>query len=195
MWAVVGLGNPGRRYVRTRHNAGYFLIKRVAKLWGGRIKKRAFGAKVKYVEHNGKAILLAMPQTFMNKSGLAVKQMVDSGGVALENLVVVYDDLDIPLGEIRIRKEGGAGSHKGMRSVIEELNSNRFTRIRIGIGPLPPDVEATEYVLSVFSADEEILLERGLEKAQEALQYIFKEETEKAMSLFNQRFQDDSGKP
>jgi len=190
LWAVVGLGNPGRKYARTRHNAGFLLIKRAAKAWNGRVKKRAFGAKVKYVTRGRKTILLAMPQTYMNHSGLTVKQIVESGGVSIENLVVVYDDLDIPLGEIRVRKEGGAGSHNGMKSVIEGLDSNWFARIRIGIGPLPPGMEATEYVLSSFSAEEENTLERGLEKAEEALRYILEDKTEKAMNLFNQRSQD-----
>jgi len=192
VWAVVGLGNPGRRYVHTRHNAGFSLVRRVAKAWNVRVKKTAFHSKITYAERWGKTILLAMPQTYMNKSGLAVKLIVDSGGVLLAHLVLVYDDLDIPLGEIRIREEGGAGSHKGMRSVIEELNSRRFTRIRIGIGPLPAEGEATEFVLTPFSAEETLLFKRGLEMAEKALEYILAEETEKAMTLFNQRPQSES---
>jgi len=197
VWAVVGLGNPGRRYVHTRHNAGFSLVRRVAKAWNVRVKKTAFHSKITYAERWGKTILLAMPQTYMNKSGLAVKLIVDSGGVLLAHLVLVYDDLDIPLGEIRIREEGGAGSHKGMRSVIEELDSRRFTRIRIGIGPLPADSEATEFVLTPFSAEEILSFKRGLEMAEKALEYILAEETEKAMTLFNQRPQSesDSGLP
>jgi PTH1 family peptidyl-tRNA hydrolase len=187
VWAVVGLGNPGRQYVHTRHNAGFSLLRRLAKAWNVRMKKTAFRSKITYVEREGKTILLAMPQTYMNQSGLAVKQIVDSGGVNLTHLVLVYDDLDIPLGEIRIREEGGSGTHKGMRSVIEVLNSQRFTRVRIGIGPLPPDSEATEFVLSPFSAEERPSFERGLEMAEKALEYILDGQTERAMTLFNQR--------
>ncbi|MFC2163680.1 aminoacyl-tRNA hydrolase [Acidobacteriota bacterium] len=187
MWAVVGLGNPGRTYLRTRHNAGFLLVKKVAKHWDTRLRKRAYSSKVAYVDWEAKKILLALPQTYMNLCGLAVKQIVDSGGVKLENLVVVYDDLDIPLGEIRIRKEGGAGSHKGMISIIQELADAKFPRIRIGIGPLPLDTEATDYVLTPIGDDQIPLLNRGLLQAQEALHYILRGETETAMNLFNQR--------
>jgi PTH1 family peptidyl-tRNA hydrolase len=187
LWAVVGLGNPGRTYLRTRHNAGFLLVKKVAKHWDVRLRKRAYASKIAYVDWEGNKILLALPQTYMNLCGLAVKQIVDSGGVKIENLVVVYDDLDIPLGEIRVRKEGGAGSHKGMISIVQELAEAKFPRIRIGIGPLPPDTEATDYVLTPVGDDQIRRLDRGLEQAQEALLYILKGETETAMNIFNQR--------
>jgi len=187
LWAVVGLGNPGRTYLRTRHNAGFLLVKKVAKHWAARLRKRAYSSKIAYVDWQGNKILLALPQTYMNLCGLAVKRIVDSGGVKLENLVVVYDDLDIPLGEIRVRKEGGAGSHKGMISIVKELAEEKFPRIRIGIGPLPPDTEATDFVLTPVGDGQIRLLDRGLEKAQEALLYILRGETETAMNLFNQR--------
>ncbi len=139
MWAVVGLGNPGRRYAQTRHNVGFLFIRQVARNWKVRVKKRRFQAKIAEVERAQGRILLAMPQTFMNLSGQAVKQIVGGRKIELENLVVVYDDLDIPLGDIRVRKEGSAGTHKGMTSVIQELGSGRFPRIRVGIGPLPAE--------------------------------------------------------
>jgi PTH1 family peptidyl-tRNA hydrolase len=123
----------------------------------------------------------------MNNSGLAVKQIVASGGVAPENLVIVYDDLDIPLGEIRIRKEGSAGTHKGMISVVHELNTKRFPRIRVGIGPLPTGVDATDFVLSPFSDEEKPLLNQGLKKAQNALNLILNEKIASAMNLYNKR--------
>jgi PTH1 family peptidyl-tRNA hydrolase len=162
-------------------------VKRVAKQWDARLRKRAYSSKVTYVNRDGKKILLALPQTYMNLCGIAVKKIVDSGGVRLDNLVVAYDDLDIPLGEIRVRKEGGAGTHKGMISIVQELSDSKFPRIRIGIGPLPPNIEATEYVLSPVTDDQIPLLDRGLSLAQEALGYILKGETETAMNLFNQR--------
>ena len=192
MWAVVGLGNPGRSYLRSRHNAGFLLVKKVARHWDTRLRKRAYSSKVAYVDCQGEKILLALPQTYMNLCGLAVKQIVDSGGVKLENLVVAYDDLDIPLGEIRIRKEGGAGSHKGMISIVQELADSKFPRIRIGIGPLPPDIEATDYVLNPVGDDQIPLLDRGLGQAQDALLHILRGETELAMNLFNQRVRSES---
>jgi PTH1 family peptidyl-tRNA hydrolase len=125
----------------------------------------------------------------MNNSGLAVQQIVASGGIVPENLVIVYDDLDIPLGDIRIRKEGGAGTHKGMSSIVHELNSVFFPRIRVGIGPLPLDEDATDFVLSSFLDEEKLLLKQGLSKAQNALGLILDEKIESAMNLYNQRTQ------
>jgi len=163
------------------------LVKKVAKHWDTRLRKRAYSSKIAYVDWQGEKILLALPQTYMNLCGIAVKHIVDSGGVKLENMVVAYDDLDIPLGEIRVRKEGGAGTHKGMISIVQELADSKFPRIRIGIGPLPQDAEATDYVLTPVGDDQIPLLDRGLEQAQEALLYILRGETETAMNIFNQR--------
>jgi PTH1 family peptidyl-tRNA hydrolase len=187
LWAVVGLGNPGKLYVRTRHNVGFTFVRQVAKDWGVRLRKTSFLSKTKWTERGGTKILLATPQTYMNNSGLAVQHIVASGGIALENLVIVYDDLDIPLGDIRIRKEGGAGTHKGMSSIVHELARVNFPRIRVGIGPLPPDVDATDFVLSTFLDEEQPLLEQGLSKAQNALSFILDRKIESAMNLYNQR--------
>jgi len=187
LWAVVGLGNPGRTYLRTRHNAGFLLVKRAAKNWDARLRKKAYSSKIAYVDRGGEKLLLALPQTSMNLAGMAVKHIIDSGGVPLENLVVAYDDLDIPLGEIRVRREGSAGTHRGMMSIIQELNDSKFPRIRIGIGPLPPDTEATDYVLTPFGEEQLPLFEKGLARAEEALHCILRGEIETAMNLFNQR--------
>jgi PTH1 family peptidyl-tRNA hydrolase len=187
LWAVVGLGNPGKPYAQTRHNAGFDFIRRVAKDWNVRLRKQSFSSKTKWTKKGGETILLAMPQTYMNNSGLAVKQIVTSGGVAPENVVVVYDDLDIPLGDIRVRKEGSAGTHKGISSVVRELKSTHFPRIRIGIGPLPLGMDATDFVLSPFLEEEKSFLEKGLDKAQNALDLILDEKIDSAMNLYNQR--------
>jgi PTH1 family peptidyl-tRNA hydrolase len=137
------------------------------------------------VEHGGEKILLAMPQTYMNQSGEAIKQIVQNCEIMLEKLLIIYDDFDIPLGEIRIRKEGGAGTHKGMTSIIQELGSSAFPRIRIGIGPLPEGADAVEYVLSPFSKEEKPRLEASLAKASDALALILAGEIDKAMNQFN----------
>jgi PTH1 family peptidyl-tRNA hydrolase len=192
LWAVVGLGNPGKAYAQTRHNVGSTFVRQVARDWGVRLRKRSFSSKIKWIEREGKKILLAAPQTYMNSSGLAVKHIVRSGGIALDRLVIVYDDLDIPLGDIRIRKEGGAGTHKGMRSIIGELGKVCFPRIRVGIGPLPSDVDATDFVLSSFSEEEKPLIKQGLDKARDALDLILADKMEYAMNLYNQRTQPGS---
>ncbi len=187
MWAVVGLGNPGRRYAGTRHNVGFTFIKRLAKTWKIRLRKKIFHSKAGQGERKGERVLLALPMTYMNNSGLAVKEILKGRGVKSEHFIVVYDDLDIPLGEIRVRKKGGPGTHKGMSSIVQEIGTTEFPRIRIGIGPLSPDEDATEYVLSPFNEAEDPHLDKGLKKAQEALEMVLSGGMEKAMNLYNQR--------
>lgn len=187
MWAVVGLGNPGIDYSKTRHNIGFTFIKRVAKEWNVRLKKRIYLSKAAIVEKDNENILLAMPQTYMNNSGLAVKKIMEGIGINSEHLLVAFDDLDIPLGEVRIRKEGGGGTHKGVNSIIREINTTRFPRIRLGIGLLEPGKDAAEYVLSPFQKDEKPLVEEVVIRAQKALSFILKDEIEKAMNFYNQK--------
>jgi PTH1 family peptidyl-tRNA hydrolase len=116
-----------------------------------------------------------------------VKHIVRSGGISLDHVIIVYDDLDIPVGDIRIRKEGGAGTHKGMSSIVYEMGTVCFPRIRVGIGPLPSGLDATDFVLSSFQEEERPLLEQGLSKAQNALGLILGDKIESAMNLHNQR--------
>ncbi len=187
MWAVVGLGNPGRRYANTRHNVGFMFVRRVAKDWKVRLRKRSFYSKTGLLDSGKKRVWLVLPQTYMNQSGQAVQGLLRGRGIKPERLVVVYDDLDIPLGEVRIRKEGGAGTHRGMTSIIEEIQTIQFPRIRIGIGPLDPEEDAVDFVLSPFRREEKPLLEQSLEAAQEALGLILAGETEKAMNIYNKR--------
>ncbi len=187
MWVVAGLGNPGRKYSRTRHNAGFMFIKRLTKEWEIKLKRRNVWVKSGEVMRSKERVLLALPQTYMNQSGLAVRKILEESRISPERLIVVYDDLDMPLGEIRIRKEGGAGTHKGVISVIEEVKTTKFPRIRLGIGSQPSSEDATHYVLSPFDRREKILLEKSLEKAQEALEIILAGEIEKAMNIYNQR--------
>lgn len=187
MWAVVGLGNPGRRYSGTRHNAGFLFVRSMAKTWKIRLKKRRFSSKIGEVERKSEKIMLALPQNYMNNSGVAVKQILAGRNIRPEKLIVVYDDLDIPLGEIRIRKAGSAGTHKGMGSVVREIETTKFSRMRLGIGPLPPGEDAVDYVLSAFEKREIPLLVEGLKKAQEALELILTGSVEEAMNTYNQR--------
>lgn len=148
MWAVIGLGNPGRRYAETRHNVGYSFVRKLARRLDVRLKKRKYGSKIAEVRRDEETLVLAQPQTYMNQSGLAVGEILGGYGIGPENIVVVYDDLDIPLGQIRVRKEGSAGTHKGLRSIIDEVGTRAFPRIRVGIGPLVEPGDATQFVLS-----------------------------------------------
>ena len=187
MWAVVGLGNPGRRYSGTRHNVGFTFVRRVAKAWETKLRKRRFSSKIAEVEKKKERIMLVLPQTYMNNSGVAVKQIMEGRNIQPEQLLVVYDDLDIPLGEIRVRKRGSSGTHKGMRSIVQEIETTQFPRMRIGIGPLPAGEDAVEYVLSCFDETEGVLLEESLKSASEALEMILDSRMEAAMNMYNQR--------
>jgi PTH1 family peptidyl-tRNA hydrolase len=187
LWAVVGLGNPGRQYSGTRHNVGLSLVQRVAKAWKVRLRKKIFFSKAAEVERNKTKVLLAIPLTYMNKSGQAVKKILEGRRIKPENLIVVYDDLDIPLGEIRVKKRGGPGNHKGMISIVQEISSEEFPRIRIGIGPLSTAENAVQYVLSRFNRSQAPLLKESLKKAQHALELVLAGEAEKAMNIYNQR--------
>ncbi len=166
---------------------GLAFIRRIAKMWKAPLRKKIFLSKAAEVGRKNEKILLAIPLTYMNSSGQAVKKILAGRRIRPENLVVVYDDLDIPLGEIRIRKKGGPGTHRGMLSIVQEIQTTGFPRIRVGIGPLPPEENATAFVLSPFEKREEALLERGFRKAQEALEIILNGEMEKAMNIYNQR--------
>jgi len=193
LWLVVGLGNPGEEYAGTRHNAGFMLAERVARAWGVAPKGRAFRARTAVARREPEDVLLALPQTFMNLSGLAVRAALAGRGIPPERLVVVYDDLDIPLGEIRVRRSGSPGTHKGMISIVQEIGTREFPRIRIGIGPLPGRWDAADFVLAPFRRNERPALERGLEDAEEALGLILDGGLERAMGRFNRRKAEPAG--
>jgi peptidyl-tRNA hydrolase, PTH1 family len=185
VWAVVGLGNPGKEYAETRHNAGSRLVKSVAREWGLELRGKRYRAKTAETGHGADRVLLVLPQTFMNLSGLSVRDLVQERRIEPRNIVIVYDDLDIALGAIRVRPQGSAGTHNGMRSVVKETGVTAFPRIRIGIGPLPPEADASDYVLSPFSRAEKEILAGALERAREALFLILDGDIQRAMDSFN----------
>ena len=187
MWLVVGLGNPGEEYAGTRHNAGFLLVQRLARARGVELRGRAFKARTAILRGGGEEIMLALPQTFMNRSGISVREILAKKEIPPGRLIVVYDDLDIPLGEIRVRKRGSPGTHKGMISVVAETRTREFLRVRIGIGPLPEGWDAADYVLAPFGRDERPLLERSLDEAAEAMDMILAGAVERAMTRFNHR--------
>jgi PTH1 family peptidyl-tRNA hydrolase len=187
LWLVVGLGNPGEEYAATRHNAGFLLVERVARARGVELRGRAFKARTAVVRGGEDEVLLALPRTFMNRSGMAVREILAKKGIPPERMVVVYDDLDIPLGEIRVRKRGSPGTHKGMISIVDAIGTREFPRLRIGIGPLPGGREAADYVLAPFGRNERLLLDGSLDEAAEALDMILAGGTDRAMSRFNRR--------
>lgn len=185
MWAVVGLGNPGRRYEGTRHSAGFLLVQRAAEAWDVRLKKSRFLAKVGEGRRGGERVLLALPQTYMNESGQSVKAIAVGAPVPPERLLVAYDDVDLPLGGLRVRREGGPGTHRGMASIVAALGTGAFPRLRLGIGPSPAEADIVGFVLTRFRRDERRAFDEALDKAVEALDLIVAGRIDQAMNEFN----------
>jgi peptidyl-tRNA hydrolase, PTH1 family len=184
VWAVVGLGNPGLRYADTRHNVGYMLVKKAAKAWEIRLRKPKFSARTGEGRRAGERIVLALPETYMNESGQAVKALLVGMEIPMERLVVVFDDVDLPLGEIRVRREGGPGTHRGMASIVGLIGTS-FPRIRVGIGPVPENADITDFVLEPFRKAEKKLLDGSLDRAMDALELVLDGRIDQAMNSYN----------
>ncbi len=183
---VVGLGNPGAEYACTRHNAGFLLADKLAGRWRAKWRaSRRLNAQIAKAFYNGRPVVVCKPQTFMNASGRAVKAAIEYFNLPLDRVVVVVDDADLPLGEIRLRPRGSSGGHHGLESVIAYLGSRQFPRLRIGIGRQPGAREITDYVLGQFTPDETPLVEKVLSVACEQLECWLDSGIDKAMSKFN----------
>jgi PTH1 family peptidyl-tRNA hydrolase len=182
---IAGLGNPGPKYAANRHNVGFRCVERLGIALGLTFDKDQKQARVALGDFDGRRVVLAKPQTFMNESGRAIVPLTRFYKVQLECLLVVYDDLDLPLGTVRLRPEGGSGGHKGIRSIIEHLGTRDFPRLRIGIGRPPGRMDPAAYVLQDFSADEESLLEETLERAVAAIETWLRQGIEVAMDRYN----------
>jgi len=191
MKLIVGLGNPGKTYAHNRHNAGFQCLNYFARLHSIRFDRRQCRAKVGLAEVRDDKLLLAKPGTFVNLSGNSVAGLVHKHKIPLSNLLVIYDDLDLPLGKIRLRQSGGSGGHKGMNSIISALGSEDFPRIRVGIGrPQAEEQSMSEdaivnYVLSDFSPQEEATIKPVIVKVAEAIDCFLSQGIEAAMSKFN----------
>jgi len=186
IFLIVGLGNPGEDYAKTRHNAGFLLVEKLAAQWRcDWSKERKFQARVARAERGGRTIILAEPQTFMNLSGESVGALVRFYQLPLERILVVVDDADLPLGEIRLRPGGGTGGHHGLESVMQHVGSREYARLRIGIGRKDEARQITGHVLGKFSPDESGLLDKVLERAAGQLECWLDAGIQKAMSQFN----------
>lgn len=184
---IVFLGNPGPRYVETRHNLGWWVADRLAR--AARIRFKPGPGDFDWAEGRlgGQKVLLVKPQTFMNASGEAVAQVARTRPVEPDRLIVVADDYALPLGRIRIRAEGSSGGHNGLASMIDHLGTERFTRVRVGVGPLPEEIEAAEFVLDRFGADELLVAREMAVRAAEAVTMILARGVEAAANLFNRK--------
>lgn len=183
---IVGLGNPGAEYQRTRHNAGFALVEELAGRWRADwADERKFNARVARAEHAGHRVLLCQPQTYMNLSGEAVGALVNFYRLPLDRILVAVDDADLPLGEIRLRPGGGSGGHHGLESIGEHLGAKEFARLRLGIGRRAGAREITGHVLGRFDAEETALMEKVLGRAADQVECWLAAGIEKAMNQFN----------
>jgi PTH1 family peptidyl-tRNA hydrolase len=183
---IVGLGNPGSKYQWTRHNAGFMVLDRFSQDAGIALTRKNFSGLYGEGTYQGERLLLLKPQTFMNLSGRSVAAALNFHKIAIQDLIVIHDDLDIPFGRVKLKEEGGHAGHNGLRSLMQELGSGNFVRLRIGIGrPLHGD--AADYVLSSFSGDELVNLPRVLDSVVELLKLAIEEGLRKAMSLYHNK--------
>lgn len=185
MKLVVGLGNPGEKYQGTRHNLGFLVVDRLAKQHNIAVERQFPQALVGQGLCNGETVVMVKPQTFMNRSGTAVESLLHEYGGTAADLVVIYDDLDLPFGRIRIRPQGGAGGHRGILSIMESLNSAPFCRVRVGIGRPAQGMDVIDYVLQPFDAVQRGELNGTVERAAASVDCLVRDGVRRAMELFN----------
>ena len=185
-WLIVGLGNPGREYEKTRHNAGFRAMDILAQKLGCKPDKLKYQGLYCQVNYQGKKLLLLKPQTFMNLSGRSVAPLAAFFKVPAKNIIVMFDDISLPPGRLRIRADGSAGGHNGIKSIIAELGNQDFPRVKIGVGAKPhPDFDLADWVLSAFTAQEEKALQPALERAADAALAIIDHGVPEAANRFN----------
>ena len=183
---IVGLGNPGIQYEGTRHNAGFITIEALEKKLGFSCDRHKFKAKVGNTVIGGKSCLVMKPETFMNLSGDAVSEAMDFYKIPLENVIVIFDDISLDVGQMRIRRKGSAGGHNGIKSIIAQCDGENFPRIKLGVGKKPnPAYDLAKWVLSKFSEEDRKKLDDAAEKACVALELMVQGKTDEAMNKFN----------
>jgi len=185
LYLVVGLGNPGKKYRDTKHNVGFDMINLLAEKLNVKVEKIKHQSLYGETTINGEKVILIKPQTYMNNSGISVRGFADFYKIPIENIIVVYDDIDIPIGNIRIRKKGSAGSHNGMKSIIYHLKDDNFPRIRIGIGKPSGEKDLINHVLGAFSKEARELVDDSILRASKAIEEIMNTDLEKAMNIYN----------
>ena len=185
MKLIVGLGNPGRRYRLTRHNVGWEVISRLARRARIAVDDEDGFSEVGRGSIGGTRVILARPQTYVNVSGEAVRDLRRRHRLRPQDILVVVDDLDLPLGRLRLRASGSAGGHNGLKSIIEALGTTEFPRLRVGIGRPPEGVDPADHVLTRFTSDERAVVDAALDRAAEAIETAIAEGIETAMNRFN----------
>ena len=183
---VVGLGNPDRKYTLTRHNSGFLCVDMLSEKLNFRVDKLKFKSLIADTTINGHRCIVMKPQTYMNNSGEAVRECANFYKIKPENVIVIYDDISLDVGKLRIRRKGTDGGHNGIKSIIYHLNSDQFPRIKVGCGKKPhPDYNLADWVLSEFKKDEQKALEPALENACKAIELLLDNQIDKAMNSYN----------
>jgi len=185
LYIVIGLGNPGSKYDNTKHNVGFNVIDLLADRFKIKVNKLKFKALSGDGIIEGERVLLVKPQTFMNLSGESVREIIDWYKATLNNIIIVYDDVDLPLGKIRVRPKGSSGTHNGMKSVVYQIQSDDFPRVRIGVGRPPEEWDLADYVLSKFSSEERKIINGSVSLAGDSVIEIIKSGVESAMNRYN----------
>lgn len=182
---VIGLGNPGRKYAETRHNVGFCVVELLALRHKIKMTKLKFKALYGEGVVFGKRVMLVMPQTYMNLSGESVRDIINWYKISVKNIIIIYDDIDLPIGKIRVRPKGSAGTHNGMRSVIYQIMSDEFPRVRVGIDKPPEGWDLADYVLSKFAKEDKGKIAQAVVNAADAVETIIGSGINEAMNKFN----------
>lgn len=185
MYIIVGIGNPGKKYESTRHNIGFIAIDYMSALFDIKVNKIKHKALIGEGKIEGERVMLVKPQTFVNLSGESVREIADYYKVPTENVIVIYDDISLEPGSVRIRKKGSDGGHNGIKSIIYQLQSDAFPRIKLGVGAKPPGYDLADWVLAKFTDSDIKIMSKSVETAAKAVPEIIKNGAESAMNKFN----------
>lgn len=185
MFVIVGLGNPGKEYEKTRHNTGFMTIDKLAKKYNIEFNKEKNKALIGSGLIGDEKVILVKPQTFMNLSGEAAREIMEFYKEDMNNFIAIFDDIDLPIGTIRIKERGSAGTHNGVKSLVKELKTQEFKRVKVGIGSPSEKMDLISHVLGKFSEKELELIDESTSKAAEAIECIIKDGVSKAMNTYN----------
>lgn len=187
MYLIMGLGNPGKQYKKTRHNIGFEAVNKIAAKYNISLDQKKHKALLGSGYIDGQKVLLAQPQTFMNLSGESLHEIMSYFKVTMDDLILIYDDISLPLGELRIRKKGSAGGHNGVKSIIQHGGTDNFLRIKVGVEEKPSGWDLADYVLSQFRKEDDKLISETLDIIVGAVTTIVNDDVDKAMNQYNKK--------
>lgn len=182
---IIGLGNPGKPYEHTRHNIGFDVIDELANRWNAPLNQSKFNGMYASVHRPEGKVILLKPLTYMNLSGESVRPLMDYFDIDVEDIIVIYDDLDLETGKLRLRGKGSAGGHNGIKSLIQHLGTQEFNRIRVGVNRPPAGMKVADYVLSKFSKDDQVVVKEAIDKSCDAVEAALKKPFLEVMNQFN----------